>query len=418
MYESIVFGLTVLVVRGKRYRVSYDVWSGIVGRLGEDASEIVVEVDRMRGRLEGFIGGFSKQLFMDGEGLFSVSRLLDDFSRLFIHCPTGGVDSSTTPPIRLVNYFYSIVSSSAVIYGEGRRREPVFKVFVESARAPDLADPSYARVELYLRMFDVELEALRYAVSHLIDLASEGNCTPVLFLDGPIVDPPSFLATASRAGEKFREHYLSYVGERAKQVLKIIGAGGIVVGFVKRVYGNMFTSHLVESNDKLREFISGYKVSDFSLVSLSRDIVAESFCNQDRDYLLAFSDFSLPRDLVDVELYREKGLEVRTLYIIPRLCGNIVDSKPARIEVALEASKAGSRDYVREAIRKALVVVAGWHVPATSIPEPVLLAHRRCTIRRREARKILRELATRFIEREAARENPSRAAYIAKTFIS
>ena len=290
-----------------------------------------------------------------------------------------GVDSSRTPLIRLGFAYVSFASAAAV------RVEPSGSGGVEHVlvREVIVEEPGAdaAGLQLTLEMFRLEAEALRR-------VAGRG---PVL-LDGPLVDPPSLAGRAGAAG--LDEEFLEYLDLRVRGIARATSAG--LVGFVKRLGGRLVAGALEASG---AGYLAG--VSDALLGAALAGYIrrlAESLgaCGSGGPLAVAVSrPVPLdPRGAADARLYEERltrlgGGRIYTAIVIPGVCrGNTW--RAARIEFVSRGGDPG-----REALYYAGMVEA-LALPGVWVPAPVLLAHRACTIRRRESLRLLREAASRY----------------------
>lgn len=392
----IVNGLLIMPTRPlRRLRTSHKVWTQLVDEIDKKASDIVTKVISTKETIRNLVSTKLSLLLAFGSDP-QTYRIYDEsilgFPRNSIaRSPAAGIDSSRTKPIRLGYMYYSAVSSAVVMYRNGKGSQPEELIYAHPAEAPDTADVSYAKAELTLEMFREEVKALKEFVEISKDISGM-----IVFLDGPIVDPPRFTAV-----DKLEERYRGYVAQRARLIRELLENGNIVIGVVKRVTGTLFVDTLV-GMDQGFATLKKYGVGDYGLVlyasTIIRDLLKKINNGTNSDYVLAFKPFPLPDDSTDVKFYKEEGLQVYTFLMIPRLYGRQQESRPLRVEIAVSPDA-----NLDSTVKKAAAAITEWLVPGTNIPEPVLVAHHRCNIRKIEASKMLKELATRSLYATAAR---------------
>ena len=302
--------------------------------------------------------------------------------------PVYGVDSSRTKPVRVGFRLVSFISAAAVRLPPRDSQDEARVEFmrVSPKIVPEDAPPEKALLEITLEMFRLEAEALHEA-------SKEG--VPV-YLDGPIVDPPSLSRSVSGGLE---EKYRRYVERRAEAAARL---GGSIVGFVKRLTGRMYADMLFEETgwEWLRE-VNDYFLAQAYAHQVAGILRGMGECRGDRVAAIVTKPYPLPAERApDVRVYEEAmgGWRVYHALTVPGACsGNM--RKPARIEFLVPPGGDPS-----EAALEAAAMVEARLVEGAWMPEPVLLAHKACTIRRRESLKLLREAATRYARKTVESE--------------
>ena len=389
--------------RRRKLPGSPEVWARLVDGLDSKASEILSEVEDAHRLIGRIIGSRAESILGLGSQvdayLYTEERVLGIPVTGVHGVPVAGVDSSITRPVRIGYRYYAAVSSAVILYPEGRAGEPLEEIHAYPRAAPDSADPPNAMRELTLEMFRAEAQALTRAARLL---GGDGERGAILFLDGPIVDPPHF-----PAADGLREKYQRYVEARAKAVKRVLEAGGIVVGVVKRVSGAFFVEAMAGEVGEFKRLleigVGDYGFALYASIEFRR--VLDSRRNTG-DYALVFRAHELPDNGTDYKLYRDRGLRVYSFLLVPRLFGSRKERTPIRVEVALLEDNTSS---LVEVVRRAAASIIAWLVPGTNIPEPVLLAHSKCSIRRREASTMLREIVTRSLYHAAKRRGAAEA---------
>ena len=365
------------MARRRRREGSYEFWARALESLSSGVEQVVADAYSVWAEAVGALRNASSRLLAGG-GLHSLilSGGLREAYEWATRARAVGIDSSRTRPVRLGFRYVSLVSGAAVLLeGEGR----VVYMDVRPVLLPEEARHEGFRLELDLEMFSLEASALE---------AAAGLGGPLVFLDGPIVDPPGSYPEAERVG--LAEKYRRYVERRSQAILEVLESGGLAVGYVKRLRGRMITEW---ASGELGDPEWAESVNDHFLgVLLShafRGPVTRQICSS-TGMILATRPLELDDSRArDYPLYREQGLRVYTSLVVPGYCrGN---HKPARIEVAVP-EQGDPGDYVL----RAAAAVEAWLLEGAWLPSPVLAAHKACTIRSRESLRMLREAGSMY----------------------
>ena len=372
--------------------VSPKIWVDIVDEISRGAHDALTKIEKsidiitdILDRILAF-GTSIDAYSLGGSKLFNgLASLSEAASR-----PAIGVDSSMSKPVRIGHTYYAVVDSALVHYPSAAARDPEEEIWADLAIAPDAAEPAYAKNEINLKMLEMELEALRAA-----NLRVKGRT--VVFLDGPLIDPP-----AVPADEGLRASYEEYLRERARQVRRLVSQGADVIGVVKRVTGSLTASALIRSlaedqaTRRHAEFLRKQKIGDYSLALYTSLILRKLVLNRawgSQELTIVLRAFPVnPESIPAATYFAEEGLTIYTFLMVPRVPGVGTESKPLRIEIAVPGGEGG--DTVQESVARAAAAIAAWLVPGTNLPRPVLMAHTRCTIRDKDSRRILREMLT------------------------
>ncbi|MET1101109.1 MAG: DNA double-strand break repair nuclease NurA [Pyrodictiaceae archaeon] len=289
-----------------------------------------------------------------------------------------GVDSSVAGPFKIASRSLVLASTGLVVLEGDRLVDKRSHISLEVG----LEDSDHR-----LAMFREELRALEWVLENA--WSREGS--PLVFLDGPIVDPPYIAGGEVGA-------YRDYFEERARLVSEILGRGGIVVGVVKRIESRILATKLESMGLRLP---SG--VDDKLLAS----IVFHAWLAPLLDYVAGPSEDMIPATR-PIELggepysfFLERGVRVYSIYAILGL-------RKTRRLVRIDVATPRTATSAREAVWRSIVYAYALTPPGQGIPLPVILAHELCTIRSREARKIFARMLSAFVAsgREAGRIEP------------
>jgi hypothetical protein len=367
--------------RRRRGEGSLEYWIRAVERARRAGGEAAREALRLWRRLVGAVEEHAGELLPGPVGLLVLERGTPAWEgyRAGLESRLYGVDSSRTRPLRLGFRFVSFVSAAAV-WVEAGGGAGVEGVWVEDKLLPEEARPEHAALELELEMFRLEAAALTAA-------AGKG---PVM-LDGPIVDPPGLSRLAEAAGLSGK--YRSYLEARARAASRALAGGGLV-GYAKRLRGRVVAAALEGEAGGLPGGAGDSMLASALALVVTRTLRVLGACQPGGPGGVVVSrPVTLdPARVPDAPLYEGLlgGARLYTALIVPGACsGNTW--RAARIEFAARPGEDPGRlaAYYAGLVEAALV-------PGAWIPQPVLLAHRACTIRGRESLRLLREAATRY----------------------
>jgi len=313
--------------------------------------------------------------------------LLEEIARK----PIIAIDSSISPMVRVGAHFFTIISAS-IVYFENGKAKPSKNLIVKLIRVPELGRIEYVKKETLLRMFELEAEALEKATQKI-----DGGA---IFIDGPLVDPPKFVV-----GGELRKAYENYVSRRARAIARAKRKNVLLIGITKRILGN----HLVSNFKQLLKDFPW--MNDHTFVTLIFSYIARRILrDSDISYYLLTKPLELSHEKTDYRLYKEYG-SGKIFYSYACLNPQRFRGKIIGVESPAEADK------VSDIFRIAMHYSIYWTYPGMNVPLPVILAHKTCTIRKRTARKILRELISRYISETLSGEDTYYISLITQRFI-
>ena len=368
----------------KRVNVGIDYWNALLPNLSDVVREITIDIRNISDR----IIKFADELLLFGRDWSNYIITHKELRTIQEEVPFIGIDSSLTPPLRFGPYLLSAVSAvttSVQRLGEECRKS----LNVRMVRAPEKADPSHATNEIKLEMFKMEVRKIQEGISILFhDHDGKG----AIFIDGPLVDPPRFPKRPEELEECYRNEYIK---DRSEAIKAAIKDKIPIVGIVKRIIGNLLISYLQKS---LSEEIAYININDHTLVTLLLkyklpNILRNSLkLTSGEDILLATKPFELPYDVTDYSNYRENGIYIYFSYILPGISNPY--TKVLRIELAFDRKPC--EDELKESVWNITKLIAATILPGHSLPLPIILAHRACTIPKSTAKILIREMVSRY----------------------
>jgi len=279
-----------------------------------------------------------------------------------------GVDGSMVPMGRIASKAIYLVTASSVAI---RRAKEGFEVVWRRSRA------SVSSVEVLPSEDDIKaLASLDMLRLELEEAASISEDVDVLMFDGPIIDPPNITATINRAGHDLRK----YIELRADVVKKFVKRGITTIGIVKRFSGSFLSSEIgINTDDNV--------LAHYVLLRLAKAV--SNICRSKS--IIATRAFSLYRDgSVIGGILGDRGLQIISSYVL-------LNNRVVRVDTALTR---GSNVNVLDVLRLVYLFSEG-----SSLPLPILLAHRECSVRVRTARKLFRRILIKLFSEGAIDES-------------
>lgn len=195
-----------------------------------------------------------------------------------------------------------------------------------------------------------------------------------VFLDGPIIDPPS-------------ERDTEYVNFRCAALRACLSKNIQVVGCVKRSFDKTFKTHvqkiLSAKDDKLGTLVSQFS-SDIHLVVFMLSFLARKM--PPSNYL--YSQIVPIEDNHVTQLYFKQGLRIYFTYL-----QRDIGSSPLRIEIAIPEEI--SEEEIPAFIQPTLDLCVTSTYPGYYVPLIVQMAHEKCNIRQGCAEVLFDEIMTR-----------------------
>ncbi|KSW12462.1 hypothetical protein CF15_07000 [Pyrodictium occultum] len=273
--------------------------------------------------------------------------------------------------------YYALLSAVVVGLPEGiASRSPV--ILYPGAEVVEILDPTGAAAEAAAEAAQMVLETL--ALSRL-ECMEPG----VVFIDGPVADPPSRLDPAASAravagllgvdpSEALRL-VEGYHCARAAVVAALLERGHLAAGVVKRI-GRV---RLLASRLRSAAGLPGMGDEELAaaLAAAARSRLGRPF------YTEPLEASSIPRDVY--RCYRRRGLRIYASYTV-----SPYTLRPYRLEAPVP--EGGDPHAVMERLAAA---AHGLTLPGQSHPLPVVLAHEKARLRRGLAELVYREIIAR-----------------------
>jgi exonuclease VII small subunit len=214
--------------------------------------ESIEKGTKLRGefkKAENEVRNILKELLSVGEVL--KTKLDKDEVNKLASIPSAGIDGSNRVKGGKLGVYYIMLVAGIAKFLEGVY--DVCDVEFSDVKIEEYFDPSGEKV--YAIAEDLMLELETKAIHHFVNRDAPRNKRTILLLDGPIIDPPR--------PPVLKGDYIKY---RCKAIRSCIDRNPpvTVVGFNKRIMGNLYKNHVEELTN--RKITSVY--SDFNLVSL------------------------------------------------------------------------------------------------------------------------------------------------------
>jgi hypothetical protein len=379
--------------RRKKVTLGAAHWVKILRLLRDQIDDLAVEIYNISKIVVKFA---DKALLFSSEwNKYKVNT--DELKKIQKDTVFAGVDSSITPPVRLGPYLISAVSAAAIIT-KGVTENPVKILSSSIAQAPEQANAENAYYELKMEMFKLEVKMMEECMSKIMEMY-EDDREKIVFMDGPLVDPPTF----PRRDQKLRESYENeYVKRRAETILDGIKNNILTLGIVKKIEGNSLVSNLCSVDGAEHDVLQ--KLNDYTLATLIfKSQYISSFLrglakSEDEEVILATKPYELPYN-TDYSVYKKYGLYIYSFYILPRL----KDPRKRVLRVEIPFDHEPSDAELETCAWKSAKYIAAAALPGHSVPTPVILAHKACTIPRSAARKVVKEATSRFLTASLSR---------------
>ncbi len=301
-----------------------------------------------------------------------------------------GLDSSMAGFHRIGGFLVVPVSASMIylkarIYRDSWTAEIVDKNY--SIRT-DIPNSIHDGLSPGVAARKAELAMLRMEVVILEDILEEISRNKLknayVFIDGPIVDPPDVII-----GDP--SEFKKYMDDRAGAVRKLLLGDSEVVGFVKRIMGQMFYNRIVEEIGGDISIPRDEFKNDWTMTSILLMLHSINKC-RGLDHCITYTK-PLPLESRNIGSFEEQGVHVFYSYVLiktPSILG------PYRVDfVALDEEWDEERLY--DKLSMIAQTISKLTLPGNKYPLPVILAHTMCTLPRREARRLLDYISSRFV---------------------
>jgi hypothetical protein len=329
-------------------------------KLVEESKRKGEKVQRENKRLRELSGKITQQL-NESEVFFTDNDLPNDYDPLKI-CSVG-IDGSFYPVGGVGGKWYSFYSIARILFDNGIESEPMVDIY--SAGVEEIEEQKNPNVssEASLRMLVGESKA--------IDNWGSKNKESIIFIDGPVVDPP-------RPTEKY------YVKDRCKAIKKCL-ENSTLIGCVKKsrdaFFIEYFTEELGIKEGRLKNFPSDQHLFAYLFINYRR-------VNNYNGAL--FSKYIDVSNRPTYEKYRDEGIHIAALFF-----QKDVQSKILRVDFPFIEDIKDIKNEVDNKIKMVVKAVKDWQYPDQYIPLPVQLAHEKCSVREGAAEVLYEEILTK-----------------------
>ncbi|MEM3612663.1 MAG: DNA double-strand break repair nuclease NurA [Candidatus Bathyarchaeia archaeon] len=315
--------------------------------------------------------GKLKELVVDVEKILKRENLLLEINVMHDDCAVYrdlcavGIDGSFQCIGGIGGIWYTPISCARIIFPNGFNDSPQVSV---TAGIEDIDQHKHPNVETEasIRMLLVETKALSEWASSTSDRRS------VVFIDGPIVDPPYYDEN-------------EYVKYRCDVISKCLDRDIFLIGCVKRVLGKPFINYvtnklLKDNNEKsrLHQF-----TSDIHLINY---VFTKEYFSGAKGVLA-----TLPVDISEEDnvhkAYLKHGIRVFSFFM-----QKDAFASPIRLDIP---QKLDSNTDAKSLMLEAVKTTFAWSYPGYDIPLPVVLAHNKCAVRKGCAEVLYEEILTR-----------------------
>ena len=275
-----------------------------------------------------------------------------------------GIDGSFQLTGGIGGKWYLFLSVTRILFKNGLESKPEVEVFWADIDEIDEQDNPSIGLAAEEKMLTAESKAI-------LNWGSKG-IKSVVFIDGPIIDPPF----------SFRddENYINYRCEAFRVCLK----NSIVIGCVKRVRDRFFINHLVKKFDikEAGSFPTDQHLMLLLFTKLRRDTMIGS-------HYTKWIDLSEEINKKPYTKYKENEV-----YVVSFFYERDIRSKVLRIDIPFTFPPSENEDLVNSTISKVINILDYWTYPGQDLL-PVLLAHEKCNIRKGAAEILYEEILTK-----------------------
>lgn len=328
--------------------------------------------------------------------------------------PVVSIDGSIAFGGTISTNYYVMISSSIVIfpdYSDKSIIEPIVKVEPQiKSYSTEINEDDIKKIAL-LDMMTEEVNRMNDSIELLSEVGI--NEKAAIIIDGPIIDPPK--------GNRKNQKYLNYVKKRVNVIMKHLKRGNIVIGYVKRVTGRTFIESQKSTLERFKfpldigKIGSLYMTNDSSFLNIlfeKETLIINTLTDTRKDYVVYTKPEEIPININDYDLYKMEGLHVYFTYAKIGI-NSYPRRKVIRIEIAFSEDNL-NQNYIDSIFEEALKIIYLWTPIGLNHPMPIQIAHNSCTIRRRVAKVLIKDIMTRFIAMKLPNLNERFKLYLLK----
>ncbi|MCD6357362.1 MAG: DNA double-strand break repair nuclease NurA [Thermoproteales archaeon] len=205
----------------------------------------------------------------------------------------------------------------------------------------------------------------------------DSKVNSLVFVDGPVVDPPFHFENEDK-----------YIADRVEAIENCLRNDSLVVGCVKRVRDKFFIEYI---RDKLNIPEIERFPTDQHLMLILFTLIRKKYPYSGSLYTkwISWDDISLALSSTPYPKYKKRGI-----FLISFFYERDIMSKLLRVDVPLLFSPSENPKIVDDIVSKVINTLDYWTYPGQD-PLPVLLAHEKCNIRKGTAEVLYEEVLTR-----------------------
>ena len=274
-----------------------------------------------------------------------------------------GIDGSSQLVGGIGGKWYLIWSVARILFRNGIESKPVLDAL--EADIDEIKEANDARIRLIAeeRMLTAESKAI-------LNWGSKKKRS-IIFIDGPIVDPPF-----SFQGDK---DYIKYRCE----AFKVCSQNSTVVGCVKRIHDRFFINHIAKE----------FGIKEVETFPTDQHLMLMIFTKLRQDVLQG-SLYTSWIDLSELNIKPYKDYKNNGIYVTSFFYERDIKSKVLRIDIPFTSPPSENVDFVNSMVEKIINTLDYWTYPGQD-PLPVLLAHEKCNIRKGAAEVLYEEILTK-----------------------
>jgi hypothetical protein len=296
---------------------------------------------------------------------------LEDEDSLLAKC-TVGIDGSHQPVGGVGGKWYVPMSCAVIRFEQGISSTPGVDVETHIVEIQELESPR-VRSRASEIMLSIETKAIQQWAMQ--------NKPSLLFIDGPIVDPPTCET------EEYLDRRCAAIKECLKRGVTVIGCAKRVRDVSLRKFAMTEAANDVASIDRLNIF-----PSDLQLVAF---VFGHRWRSSNANGMKGL--YSVPLDVTELgsegdiyKLYLERSLHIFSTYV-----QKTVDAYILRLDIPFLTGQMTDEAERAQQIQRAIGATFAWTYPKHSIPLPVFLAHNKCEVRKGCAEVLYLEIMTR-----------------------
>ncbi len=278
-----------------------------------------------------------------------------------------GVDGSFFPVGGMGGLWYVPMSVARIVFTDGPESQPIVDVY--DARIEEIQESGDT--------YDINLEsAIRMMLGENKAILEWGarREKSVLFIDGPIVDPPSY------QNESFVNLRVSSIKSALESCL--------VIGCVKRSRDRLAREQLVKRGIIKKEWERIFPSDQHLFLYLFTKMRENGTMGPLFTKPLLLSDTG--SEWRAYEMYKRMGLELAVMFF-----QNEPTTEVLRVDLISKTGEFDSQEALERRSLDGVANVMHWSYPSLDIPLPVQLAHEKCQVRQGCAETLYEEIMSR-----------------------